>query len=169
MGGTTPVTSIPYPTGTDRVADGDNAIQALAERIEARYPRGIVGWLAKTDSQAGIPDAGANITGLQFNAQMYAGRLYRLEWSGTVFQVTSNGRPQCRILMDGVECANWVEDVVGNNYASFLVSRLIQVTTGSHQITAQASAFSAQTINIVGSVPNPSIIRCEDMGPWPLT
>lgn len=34
MGGTTTAPwSIPYPTGSDRVMDGDNAMQAMAERI----------------------------------------------------------------------------------------------------------------------------------------
>ena len=32
---TTPAYALPYPVGTDRVMDGDNAIQALAERVEA--------------------------------------------------------------------------------------------------------------------------------------
>jgi hypothetical protein len=35
MSGTTPG-GLPYPTGTDLVRDGDNAIQALAEAIQAR-------------------------------------------------------------------------------------------------------------------------------------
>lgn len=34
MGGTTTPVALPYPTGTDRVADGDNAIQALAEAVD---------------------------------------------------------------------------------------------------------------------------------------
>jgi hypothetical protein len=34
MAGTTPKYALPYPTGTDRVMDGDNAMQALAEAIE---------------------------------------------------------------------------------------------------------------------------------------
>lgn len=34
MAGATPIYALPYPTGTDRVMDGDNAIQALAERTE---------------------------------------------------------------------------------------------------------------------------------------
>lgn len=38
MGGVTPVLGLPYPTGTDRVADGDNAIQALADKIEDGAP-----------------------------------------------------------------------------------------------------------------------------------
>ena len=32
---TTPVYALPYPVGTDLVRDGDNVIQALAERVEA--------------------------------------------------------------------------------------------------------------------------------------
>jgi hypothetical protein len=34
MAGTTARLALPYPTGTDRVADGDNAIQALAEGLD---------------------------------------------------------------------------------------------------------------------------------------
>jgi len=36
MAGSTPVYGFPYPTGTDRVMDGDNAIAALAQAIEDR-------------------------------------------------------------------------------------------------------------------------------------
>ena len=36
MAGATATFGFPYPTGTDRVMDGDNAIQALAEAIEAK-------------------------------------------------------------------------------------------------------------------------------------
>lgn len=36
MSGATPAPwSIPYPSGTDRVMDGDNAMQAIAERVAA--------------------------------------------------------------------------------------------------------------------------------------
>jgi hypothetical protein len=38
MPSSTPKYQLPYPLGTDRVADGDNAIQALAERVEAITP-----------------------------------------------------------------------------------------------------------------------------------
>ena len=42
MGSTTPVYALPYPVGSDRVRDGDNAIQALAERVEAVIAPGLV-------------------------------------------------------------------------------------------------------------------------------
>jgi hypothetical protein len=34
MGSTTPIYAFPYPVGTDRVMDGDNAIEALARAVE---------------------------------------------------------------------------------------------------------------------------------------
>jgi microcystin-dependent protein len=47
MGALTPIYKLPYPVGSDRVRDGDNAIQALAERVElvlspALVPTGVV-------------------------------------------------------------------------------------------------------------------------------
>lgn len=42
---------MPYPVGTDRVADGDNAIQALAEKVDAQLSRNM-----------GAPVAGAYTT-----------------------------------------------------------------------------------------------------------
>lgn len=35
MGGVTPAHGLPYPTGNDRVAEGDNAIQALAVKVDS--------------------------------------------------------------------------------------------------------------------------------------
>jgi len=42
VGDTTAVYDFPYPVGTDRVRDGDNAIQALAESVEAVLLPGLV-------------------------------------------------------------------------------------------------------------------------------
>ncbi len=47
MTGQTPTYALPYPSGSDRVRDGDNAIQALAERVEtvllpSLVPAGVV-------------------------------------------------------------------------------------------------------------------------------
>jgi hypothetical protein len=35
VGAVTPIYALPYPVGTDLIIDGDNAIQALAQRVEA--------------------------------------------------------------------------------------------------------------------------------------
>ena len=42
MPANTPVFGFPYPVGTDRVADGDNAIQALATKNETVVPLKVV-------------------------------------------------------------------------------------------------------------------------------
>ena len=46
MGSTTTRTGLPYPVGTDRVMDGDDAIKALAERLDGT-----------TAAQASVPFA----------------------------------------------------------------------------------------------------------------
>jgi hypothetical protein len=55
MGSTTPKFAIPYPVGTDRVMDGDNAMQAIAERVEA---------LLSARHQVGLVTV--NLVGVQF-------------------------------------------------------------------------------------------------------
>ena len=42
MAGTTPVMALPYPTDGDLVAQVDEAIQSLAEAVEANLPRGAI-------------------------------------------------------------------------------------------------------------------------------
>lgn len=48
MGSTTPVYALPYPVGTDLIADGDNAIQALAERLENVFDSSFQAWMPYT-------------------------------------------------------------------------------------------------------------------------
>jgi len=52
MGGVT-AKGFPYPSGTDRVADGDNAIQALASTIDAYLERYTEVWGACTTIDTG--------------------------------------------------------------------------------------------------------------------
>ena len=43
---TTPVYALPYPVGTDLIMNGDDAIKALAQRVEAVLASRPAGWLA---------------------------------------------------------------------------------------------------------------------------
>jgi hypothetical protein len=63
MGGVT-ARGFPYPTGTDRVADGDNAIQALAASIDAYLDRWTEVWGSCTH-----PDTGPGVGGTQWFSQ----------------------------------------------------------------------------------------------------
>lgn len=51
--GSTTASGYPYPVGTDRVMDGDNAIQALAEAVEATVAKGGP-WAAYTPVVGGV-------------------------------------------------------------------------------------------------------------------
>lgn len=53
MSGT--VNGLPYPTGTDKLRDGDNAIQALAQAVGPRLSAGWSGEMnVSTDSDANV-------------------------------------------------------------------------------------------------------------------
>jgi hypothetical protein len=60
MAGTT-TNGLPYPTGTDRVADGDNAIQALAEKVDR--DTGLGAWKTYTPTMTGWTIGGGSVSG----------------------------------------------------------------------------------------------------------
>jgi len=70
MGSQTPKFAFPYPVGTDRVMDGDNAMQALAEKVEALLGTtrsavmtkslGVTGY--KPSGQQDVPQSHVNVT-----------------------------------------------------------------------------------------------------------
>jgi hypothetical protein len=62
MGNTTAVLKLPYPVGTDPLRDGDNALQALAERLEARMPLGWVGFASDATATQTVPVGGVDTT-----------------------------------------------------------------------------------------------------------
>jgi len=105
MAGTTPILGFPYPTGTDRVADGDNAIQSLAQAVEtnliganaavtpgpnitvgssAVYRRGRVGLLVVTNLTTG-----AVITGGATILTLPTGYRPPVNWYGTVYNYST--------------------------------------------------------------------------------
>lgn len=55
MGGTTADKGLPYPTGTDRVMDGDNAIQALAQATDWAIQSGSVSLTTIADTNVIVP------------------------------------------------------------------------------------------------------------------
>ena len=84
MAGTTAKLAFPYPTGTDRVADGDNAIQALAQKIEDLLAS--TAWTNMT-----LENAWTNV-----DASLYGAAAYRkvgdiVECRGLVGSATTTG------------------------------------------------------------------------------
>ena len=84
MGGTTPKYGLPYPSGTDRLMDGDNAIQALAEKVELVLGNSGAAWTNYTPTYQGF----TGTTNLARYFQM--GKLIVVAVHATVSAVTSN-------------------------------------------------------------------------------
>ena len=161
MGSTTPAMKLPYPVGTDRVMDGDNAIQALAERIELVYPRGPLGMVTRT-----TPLALAN--------------------SQTLFTLPAINIPECRTIrlftrLSGYTgaAAAQVEltvaegvGVLSREYFNMpaasafglSVTAILTPTAGSHTYYAQVGMVTnAWTVN--PETTNPAFLMIEDLGP----
>jgi len=167
MAGSTPVTAIPYPTDTDLVTQGDEAMQAIAERIEARYPRGFLGRVMSTTTQA-VGSGGAAITGLTITKTLYTDRLYRMEWSGQL-QMAVAGMAILRLMVDGSPAKDWSEDLTVNAFMGFLVSMTFApASTGTHTVSCYGIASAGASFSVSASSANPNTFTLEDVGPYPI-
>jgi hypothetical protein len=86
MSGTTPSLLIPYPTGTDLVKDGDNAMEALAR---------------KTEKVIGGRNQGVTTPGTMWGSVWAAGQTTFTMATGKLVQ-TSNGNGQVAVNLTGV-------------------------------------------------------------------
>jgi hypothetical protein len=149
--------------------DGDNAMQAIAERIEARYPRGTLVRLSKTDSFAGITVPAADVTGLQAaGVQLYGGRWYRLTFTGLA-QVTSAGaRALAQLRVDGAGVKDWNADLTTGAFAGFNVSYVFSIAAGAHSVGAAVGVSPGGTMTLHGGPASPAQLWLEDIGPTSL-
>lgn len=164
MPSSTPVMGLPYPLGTDPVADGDDAIKALAERIEHRYARGMIDRKVITTTTPAIGTVLTDVAGLNITATLFAGRWYRLSTRGLVQMQTAAGRVSVVLNGDGATLNDWVEDIVANNYAPFNLQHEFQATAGAHTYKVQGLTTAGTTIVFAASTRNMTHIL-EDIGP----
>lgn len=163
---TTPVLALPYPIGTDRIMDGDNVIQALAERIEARLPRG---YMQRADLTANLGPFATrgDAAGLTMTVSLTAGRWYRARVRGYAGITVANGRAGVFLMLDGTQIHGWQEDISVSNFASFECVQEFQVgSTGSHVIKVQAEGIAGQMNFIATTVQKTSLVL-EDLGTLP--
>lgn len=160
MGGTTPVLALPYPTGSDRVADGDNAMQALAERIEARMPRGFLGEGIGTTVQGGITTA--DIIGVTVTLTVPAGRRLRVT-SAVTLGGTQPSWAEFRLMMDGVIVGMAADYANAGHYSTGKPEWAGVPSAGSHTWKVQVSMAQGTGVTYVDAT-KPQFIRVEDIG-----
>lgn len=164
MAGTTPRTGLPYPTGTDRVADGDNAMQALAERIEARYPRGSLGFVHITASQG--PIGGDNTITSFTIPDPGVGRRVRLSMFGTV-TCTVASATFISVFAEGATQlgrSDTLTHVTANTGVTAVLEVIVQPTAGPHTYLLKCSVSAGQG-TLFATVDRPAFILAEDIGP----
>lgn len=172
MGSTSTNLKLPYPGGTDLVRDGDNAMQALAERIETRMPWG---WIAsaQTTSNETIPASTAKVVNglsVTFTAPAIRRRImvnlhlaaYTPSVAGTPFL--------CYIRLNTITI-----QYAGIVYATPGVTQTLTQfayfdTTASQVCTVDAFAYNyAQPTVLAASANNPGTLLVQDIGPTTLT
>lgn len=101
MAGTTAKFALPYPTGTDRVMDGDNAMQALAEKIDAIIGNPRSATTTKTVSASGFKPAGMQVLpNSNVTLTMSAPGLCYIRTASDVGNITGTGYVDYRLTQD---------------------------------------------------------------------
>ena len=159
MPSTTPAMGLPYPLGTDPVADGDDAIKALAERVEAVYPRGRrasnVGGTYNGLGPATIVDVAAVPT--------LTGRRYRITGRIRINRPTPGEATNVVLKRNGA-------NVYIENYYAQGASQPLPVTI-FHEMTGDgvASTWALEVSRLSGGsnigVDGATWLMCDDVGP----
>ena len=168
--GTTTKLLLPYPEPTAPVANGADDIKALANRIEARMPRGIVNVASVTTAQGGFPTTPIAIaTSLTFTAE--AGRLYEIAASIPI-AIGSGATVAVGALIasGGIgTLTNGALALPGNGVLGYLNLRWVgNMGAGARTITFTLQA-NAGTVTHNAAPTAPSTISVADLGPWPIT
>jgi hypothetical protein len=164
MGGTTPISNLPYPLGTDRVMDGDDAIKALATALDpfGISARGAVSFplwnYSGTGFQAmgsGVADAGfpcvncaVTATGVRVNiAGVYAVTAAVSYNAGTVGTV---GRRSASVGVNGgvsvlQNTIAWASNAGGGMVAAGVLFLAANDVVGTQRYTDIANHFSSTT------------------------
>lgn len=165
MGSTTAKLLLPYPVGTDRVADGDNAMEALAKRIEARMPWGVVASSIWTTATASI---GANPVQLAQITVPDGGAGRRLMLSGYVCAIHSLSAGLFSLVIresavDQQYCETVCAQVSANGVGA-RITHTVSASAGAHTYTLVAFT-PAGTCTAHAASNRPAYFIAEDLGP----
>lgn len=146
MPSTTPKFAFPYPVGTDRVTDGDNAIQALAERVET-----ILGTTRVSVVTKGPVSAGFKSTvwfPLAQNAgtlTLSAAGLVLVKGATDISAMGGSGFVQQRLNTDDATVATWYDPITRGEFVSF---GLYYLPAGATVFTPQVQTFQNSAAGI---------------------
>lgn len=162
----TPILALPYPIGTDRVADGDNAMQALAERIELVLPRGRLAYAETTLAQSGIPAAATDLTGLAFPLTLTTKRFVLLACALIAGPNVAGNWVSLQLHKDGaaVQAVNWPMPVAGA--ATYMaVSVMLTLPAATYAFKVRGAITLGSGTWFTGATPtSPGYLLATDYG-----
>jgi hypothetical protein len=163
MAGQTTKLAIPYPTGTDRVTDGDNAMQAIAERVEARMPWGVLARAWRT-TDFGPTQAEVAISGLSVTVAVGANRHVRVStYQPNVTGTQAGTFAVFYLRQNGTRIAQGVAQVTNLGGEAIYVETVLGLAAGTYTFDVSLAAVSGSAMAGAGGT-YPSNLVVEDIG-----
>jgi len=160
---------MPYPVGTDRVADGDNAMQALAERVDARVPWGVLAFIENTVQLGQSTGGGVDLGTLQRTVTLGSGRRIRILARCSASSTVPSDIPVIVVRQDGTQvaaCGIVLPPVTAGLGLNIHLVTEISPAAGSHTYSVvglRAAGTGQVTFN--GAPLDPAMLSIEDIGP----
>jgi hypothetical protein len=173
MPANTPVYGFPYPTGTDRVMDGDNAIGALALAVEveltARMAR-VLGY-GQAIANQGPFTAAVALTGLSVGPiTLPAGRRIRVSVHSNWLASTAGNISRVRIRDNGanVHLAG-IPVPVPAQLTALHTAAILSPAAGAHTFDCTGELISGTgSVTLGAAASYPAWLLVEDIGPQPV-
>lgn len=170
MGGTTPIQGYPFPTGTDRVRDGDNAIEALARAVDTNMgdALGAYGCVGLDANQGPVATVGNVFVGAWVSRFVRGGMVANVNGlvvpvAGT-YELSAWARFQCASTTNNPRLiiGNGASAVIGDAYGpspfaatynlTLYITRVMALAAGE-QVRCGFQQAVASTITMVAGAP----------------
>lgn len=159
MSGTTANRGFPYPTDLDLVQQTDEAIQALAEAVDAL---GIMGVATRTADQAAMAGA-VDFTGLSVTFTAIAGHTYRIQARAHLQTNGADVNTSVAIMEGATQLAAAAARLWSTAAVTCSPLYLGTFAAGAHTVKLQA-AFSGGSNTSRAAANNPAYLTVEDLG-----
>jgi hypothetical protein len=163
----TPALAIPYPIGTDRVMDGDNAMQAMAERVEALM-LGKVGacLLDRVGPATALTQSPIDVFGAPIAIATVTGRRYLMEVTVSAFRggADATAVTALMLILNGANVRQQGIATPENGVGTLLMARVTFTGAPGQTVGAQVVRAAGNTSVAIAGTPQDPTLTVFDIG-----
>lgn len=167
MPATTPGIALPYPVGTDPVQQGDDAIKALAERIEARMGWGCLAQNKRVDVAGPFTVATAycQLT----NITLRSGRRYRIDAFTIARNTGTTGLCTFHIRRNAVVVGGSIRTMAGGTFDQVYLTAFVDGDGLAAGVDQYIGPQAPCTVILENGGNTPAHLVVTDIGPTVVT